>query len=592
LEVLDDGRRVELAGGRQRTLLALLLLHPNEVVSSDRLIDGVWGERPPATAPKVLQNAVSQLRRSLGDDLIVTRAPGYLLRVEPEAIDARRFESRLEEGRDAIAAGRAKEAVEILREALALWRGRPLDDFAYEAFADAEVSRLEELRLRALEERIEADLALGRHADLIGELKRLVTEHPLRERPRGQLMVALYRSARQAEALRVYQDGRRLLAEELGLQPGADLQQLERQILTQDPALASPSVPLPRAERLLRPPRRWLALGFAGLALAVAAVVAAFLLTGGKPAPVVVPSSLVKIDPRTHEVVDVFQVAREPSRPTVVGDYVFVSSTASGILTRLDVDSGEVDTVGRLAGPAEIADGGDGTLWVGSYRGDDTVRQLDAEDYGLRRMLRLRNNSEPWALAVGAGSVWISQSFPAMVSRFDAATGEFQQRYRLMSSEQEIVFANEDAVGEGAAWTATVGPRSGVLRIDLEGGGSNLIEVGEIPYAVTVGYGSVWLTDLVEEPPPTSESAAGHVYRLDPVTEKLTDVIRVGKLPTGVVTGGGSVWVANGGDATVWELDPETGEVMSKIDTGYYPEGLAYGHGYLWVSVQSEPFTF
>ena len=197
----------------------------------------------------MLQNAVSQLRRSLGDNLIVTRPPGYLLRVDPDAIDAHRFEALLEDGRRMLAAGEPEQAAAILREALALWRGRPLDEFTYEPFAEAEIARLQELRMRVLEERVEADLALGRHADLVAELERLVTEQPLRERSRGQLMLALYRSDRQAEALRAYEDGRRLLAEELGLEPGAALQRLQKQILTQDPRWwPPPFVPLPHGQ--------------------------------------------------------------------------------------------------------------------------------------------------------------------------------------------------------------------------------------------------------------------------------------------------------------------------------------------------------
>jgi predicted ATPase/DNA-binding SARP family transcriptional activator len=247
LELLEDGRLIELAGSRQRGLLALLLVHANEVVSSDRLIDGLWGPRPPATATKGLQNAVSLLRRSVGDDLIITRAPGYLLRVEPDTIDARRFESLVDDGTRALAAGDASGAARILREGLGLWRGPALDEFAFEPFAEAEAARLEARRLRALEERIDADLALGRFVDVIGELEGLVGEHPLRERPRGQLMLALYGSGRQAEALQVYQDGRRLLADELGLEPGAALQQLEKQVLTHDPALVAAPVVLQAA---------------------------------------------------------------------------------------------------------------------------------------------------------------------------------------------------------------------------------------------------------------------------------------------------------------------------------------------------------
>ena len=233
MEVTEQGESVPLGGAKQRALLAVLLLHPNEVVSSDRLIDGVWAGEPPATALKTLQVYVSQLRKRLGTDVIVTRAPGYLLRVDRDDLDLSRFEVLVKEAKGAAPEVSAAK----LREALALWRGPALAEFAYEPFAQAEIGRLEELRVAALEERIEAELALGLHADLVGELEALVAQHPLRERLRGQLMLALYRCGRQAEALHVYQDGRRLLVEQLGIDPGAALHQLEKQILNQDPSL-------------------------------------------------------------------------------------------------------------------------------------------------------------------------------------------------------------------------------------------------------------------------------------------------------------------------------------------------------------------
>ncbi|MFL5931010.1 MAG: BTAD domain-containing putative transcriptional regulator [Gaiellaceae bacterium] len=591
--MVEDGRPVELARGRQRALLAVLLLHANEVVSSDRLIDGLWGERPPATASKVLQNAVSQLRRALGDGLIVTRAPGYLLRVEPDAIDARRFESLVADGKEALGVGRAEEAARILRDALALWRGPPLDEFAYEPFADAEAARLQELRLRTLEERIEADLALGRHADLVGELERLVTEHPLRERPRGQLMLALYQSGRQAEALRAYQEGRRVLSEELGLDPGGDLQQLEQQILVRDPALEPPrppkeerpGEPKPRARR-----GRRLAVGVVVLAFAVAAVVAVFLAAGGDESPAVVPNSVVKIDPESGRIVGVFDVAGKPSRPAVVGDYVFSSSTDEGLISRIDLRTGNIDAFGGMASPAEIAAGAENTFWVGSFRGDDEVRRFDVDDFELRRVIHFPNGTAPWAIAVGAGSVWVSSSAPGAVSRFDERTGSVQARYRHAPSEENIVFSNEIAFADGATWTAKAATDSGVLRIDADGGGTNSITVGQLPYAVAVAYGSVWLTDLVDEPAPTSR--AGRVFRLDAVDGKLQEVIPVGKRPSGVAAGGGSVWVANGGETNILEIDPRTSDVVRKIDTRYYPESLAYGRGFLWVALRAKPFTF
>jgi DNA-binding SARP family transcriptional activator len=233
LEVLDGGRTLPLAGERQRALLAVLLLHANEVVSTDRLLDELWGERQPTAGSTALRVRVSQLRKVLGKDVLVTRSPGYLLRVEPGELDLHRFEHLVEEAREAapdVAAGK-------LREALALWHGPALADLAYEPFAQSAIGRLDELRLVALEKRIDADLAVGRHAELIAELGGLVREHPLRERLRAHLMLALYRTGRQAEALEAYQDARRALVDELGIDPSPALQELERSILRQDPAL-------------------------------------------------------------------------------------------------------------------------------------------------------------------------------------------------------------------------------------------------------------------------------------------------------------------------------------------------------------------
>ena len=247
----DQGREVELGGRQQRIVLAMLLLHRNEVVSVDRLIDAVWDERAPANAVKNVQIYVSRLRKALepdsrnartesGTGVLRTHAGGYVLEVGPDELDVDRFGRLVEEGRQALAAGSAEDAATTLAEALALWRGSPLADFAYDSFAQSEIGRLDELRLGAVEERLEADLALGRHADVTAELQALVAQHPLRERLRGQLMLALYRSGRKPDALRVYDEARRLLAEELGLEPGEALQRLQQAVLSDDPALAAP----------------------------------------------------------------------------------------------------------------------------------------------------------------------------------------------------------------------------------------------------------------------------------------------------------------------------------------------------------------
>jgi predicted ATPase/DNA-binding SARP family transcriptional activator len=241
LEVSRDGEPCDLGARKHRALLALLLLHANEVVSVDRLIDELWGEAPPATAPKALQVYVSGLRRAIGRDVLATRAPGYMLSVDEGELDLWRFERLAGEGRKALAAGDPARAAAALGRALGLWRGPPLADLAYEPFAQTAIARLEELRLACLEDRIEADLALGRHAELVAELEALIREDPLRERLQAQLMLALYRSDRQAEALEVYRAARRVLSEELGIEPADELQRLQRAVLSHDPGLALPT---------------------------------------------------------------------------------------------------------------------------------------------------------------------------------------------------------------------------------------------------------------------------------------------------------------------------------------------------------------
>jgi DNA-binding SARP family transcriptional activator len=245
IEAIEADRPLALGGSKQRALLGMLLLHAGEVVSTDRLLEELWPGVRREEALRALQVAVSRLRKALepgrraGADsrMILTRPPGYELRVDPEQLDAKRFEALVDEGRRALLAGDSRSARARLGEALGLWRGPPLADLAYESFCQAEVARLEELRVVALEERIAADLALGRPSELVGELRALVREEPLRERLRAHLMLALYRSGRQAEALDAYTEARRTLVEELGIEPSRELRELHQAILEQDAAL-------------------------------------------------------------------------------------------------------------------------------------------------------------------------------------------------------------------------------------------------------------------------------------------------------------------------------------------------------------------
>jgi DNA-binding SARP family transcriptional activator/class 3 adenylate cyclase len=248
LEVRAGQEKLTFAGERGGALLALLLLNANRVVSIEQLIDELWGEEPPASGAKAVQVRVSQLRKACADagigDVIVTRPPGYVIELPPDALDLHRFERLVEESDHALAADDAARAAEVLRKAIGLWRGTPLAEFSAAPFARAASARLEELRLAASERRVEADLRLGRHLDLVGELESLISEHPFRERLRAQLMLALYRSGRQADALAAYRATRHELREELGIEPSQALQELERRILQQDPELTlAPTVP-------------------------------------------------------------------------------------------------------------------------------------------------------------------------------------------------------------------------------------------------------------------------------------------------------------------------------------------------------------
>lgn len=288
LEVAESGQALSLGGSRARALLALLLLHRNEVVAVDRIVDALWECPPPKSAEQIVRVYVSNLRKTLeasGKDgppqVLVTHGSGYMLRIDSAQVDVDRFDALRTEGRRLLEAGDVSRAADTLGEALSLWRGPSLQDFAYERFAQAEIARLEELRLETLEERFDAELAAGRSSELVADLERLVEANPLRERARAQLMLALYRSGRQADALDTYRRGRRLFAAELGLEPGEALRQLETRILQQDPGLARPGAPQPppktpdTSRRSRRLPVIAIAVAVVGLALVAGVLVVA-----------------------------------------------------------------------------------------------------------------------------------------------------------------------------------------------------------------------------------------------------------------------------------------------------------------------------
>jgi YVTN family beta-propeller protein len=573
LEAEQDGRLLALGGSKQRGLLALLLLRANEVVPRDRLIDELWGERAPETAVTALQGYVSALRKTLGPNRIVTRAPGYLLQVEPGALDLTRFERLVRQGRAALSDGNADAASAALTEALSLWRGAPLADLDSTARAHAERLRLEELRLGALEDKLEAELALGRHADLVPELEALVAQHPLREKLRAQLMLALYRSGRQAEALETYQEARRLLVGELGLEPGGALRSLEQAILNHDPALE------PRAQISAAPARhrRWTVAALTALVAAAAAAIAAVLLMRNDQPPAVVPNSLVKIDPRTNKVVEVVPVGRFPGKVAAGYGSVWVVNIKDETLTRVAIRSDRADLVGglRINQPTGITTAGGRGVFVGSFA-ESEVAEIDPRSLEVTERIPIPGRTALF-LAAGAGSLWITQpptdfhaSLPSAISRISILNGRIQKRF----SSPPGVLPGQIAFGAGAAWVANVGDGT-VWRIDAATNRIKRIPVGSQPTDIAVGFGSVWVPCL----------GRNGVWRINAATGKVEAIIPAGKEPLALAIGEGSVWVSNQAAGTVSRIDPRTNTVLKTIRLGLNPHELVVAGGYVWVAV-------
>jgi len=550
LEVLEGGRPLAIRRGKDQALLAYLLLHANEVVSSSRLIDVLWDERPPPTAPKALQNVVSSLRRQLGDGRLVTRDPGYVLRVEPGELDLATFEKLAREGR--------------ADEALELWRGPPLLELHEERFADDTRRRLEEQRLAVLEARIDADLGAGRNSGIVAELEELIREHPLRERLYGQLMLALYRAGRQADALETFRRARRTLSEEVGLEPGPQLQDLERRVLQQDPALAL-SEGEPRKKRW--PRSAWVLV--LALMLIGAAAVSAFVLTrGDRKALAVIPNSVVEIDPKTNRIVSVVPVGRRPSAIAIVGQDMWVANSFDDTLTHVDTRSGVTRTLGGFEYPTSLAPAAR-KVWVGN-NSKGVLVSIDAVSGAVIDRVRIPAAAAATFLAYGAGSIWVSEE-EAAVHRISIATGDATMRVPGLN-------VHELAFGEGATWAVLAGNRR-LLRIDAHGRMNREVDIGPLSTGVAVGFGEVWI----------ASSGDDTVWGIDPQILDVKDVIHVGDHPEGVAVAAGAVWVANNGSGTVSRIDPRNNDVTAIVRTGYHPLAIAGNADRVWVAVTGSP---
>jgi DNA-binding SARP family transcriptional activator/DNA-binding beta-propeller fold protein YncE len=594
-------------------VLALLLLHANEVVSTDRLIDELWGDAPPESAANMLQGYVSHLRKELeptGErgkhELIVSRRPGYVLQVGPDQVDAERFERLASEGRRLLDDGDADAAAARLGAALALWRGRALDDLAYEPFAQNSIERLEELRLQTLEDRIDADLALGRHNALIGELRELVDQHPLRERLRAQLMTVLYRCGRQADALEVYREGRRVLRDELGIEPGPALRELEQSILRQDPALgAAAAAPTPIIRR-----RPLLAAGVvAAVAAICAAVAAAVFGRSGSITPVAVnPHSVAVIDPARNTVVADIATGDYPTALAADDTYVYVCNNGGATVSRIrPVQRKLYDTFALSRAIDMVA--GDRQLWVANGGapghtppglGNGTIAVLNQGPTikAFRVGPDMNGGEEQTTIAADDSgySLWAGNQDSRTVRQIDRTTG------RTLITIPGIAPGGLAVVGNSSAgdtvW-ATDPSRNLLARIDEHGRTIvRRIHIPNEPTRLAADDDAVWVITRdrngSDEWRPTRGTAPA-VWRIDAKTNERVAHIPLPLTPVRVALGDGSVWVTaervlsiRGAtvDATVFRIDPATNRIIARIPLRTRAvDGIIVSHGLVWIAV-------
>ncbi len=560
LEVVADEQVLDLGGRRQRAVLAALVLRANEVVSVDLLVEDVWGASPPPTAVKAVQGHVSALRKQLGIERIRTTTGGYILTLEDGELDADRFAQLVDEARSRNAAGEAGPALQALEEALALWRGPPLADLAYDDFAQAEIARLEELRLAALEERVDVELARGRHRQLVGDLERLISRHPLRERLRGQLMLALYRSGRQAEALEAYAAARRTLVDELGIEPGRTLQQLEQAILQQSPELdPAPPAAEPAAAtsgdtepvdaRRRRLGLRDLVLLAGGGALVTAAAAAALALTGGgSDEPDDLGNSIAAITPGKSLEVQYTPVGNTPSTIRVGEGAIWVLNSDDSTVSKLDAESGEVVKTFGAGGTLTDLAVGEGAVWVGI--GEASPGPLT--EINTTRILQVDPTT---------ATVVRTISLPGRASALGGGSGG----HRLLGTSQL-------AVGAGAVWAVT--PDSGVARIDPSSGAVLKLPVPRAQ-SVAAGREGVWLLsadrpELIQINPRSNAER-----RRIPVATDSLDALAVG---------GGSLWATDLGEGLLWRIVPKKNPIARTIETGFGSLSVAFAGGSAWVT--------
>ena len=587
LAVVVHGEERAVPGEKLQALLGRLLLERNRPVTTERLIDDLWGDEPPATARQSLHAHVARLRRLLStyDDgsVLENAGRGYVLRVDDEQLDAARFRQLVTAARAEARDGRAASAREGYRAALALWRGpvleaAPLDD------AHAERAELEELRLAALDERIDLDLERGAAAEVVPELQQLVQRDPLRERQWAQLMLALYASGRQADALAAYQDARRALAS-LGLEPGPRLRELEQAILKHDPSLVtSPLHGQPGRGRSRSPSRRALAAALAVAATAI--VIGAVIAVRNDPpeaaapvAPIVRANSLVEIDPATNGVVSSTEVGHGPDRIVSSEDAIWVTNAEDRTIARVDVATKEVRVVGGAPVARDLASSLNGDIWLSSF--EEPVVTMIAQDGKIvagaeavaAAPARVRLPGSAEGLAIGGGYLWVTS--PSDSGGRDTVFEIDLRSRRVVSSLPVGMLPLFVTFGYGSAWISNY--RGGSVSVVRPGSKRpETIAVGVGPLGIATGAGAVWVVIF----------GTRELVRIDPETRRVQARIPVGAGPLDVAVGAGAVWVTNRDDKTISRINPATNTVSRTIRLAVAPYGVRVAHGSVWVTTQ------
>jgi YVTN family beta-propeller protein len=595
VEVAENGTALPLGGPRQRSVLADLVLRAGQLVPMTQLVDDMWGESPPDSAVHTVETYVSRLRQVLGAAgpaaPLLTRPTGYILDVPPEQVDLWQFRELAARGGAALDRGDATSAVELVTCGLALWRGAALADIRHAAFAPAAAERLDGERLTALEKLMEARLRLGQHRELVPELEALVADCPYREGFHAQLMLALYRSGRQTEALDAFRRAREHLVGELGVEPGRELRTLQQAILRQEAELepdgegaavraleaAAGYAPLETDGRPLAAPaagaagrsvgrgRAWRVALLAVILVGAAVAVPAVLTAGASVRSVVVAESLSELTSAGSGVARSVTLPGSPDAVVAADGSVWVVSSEENTVYRVNpATAAVVQAIPVGSGPSAITATGD-DIWVADTLGG-TVSRINATVDQVVQTVPV--GTQPVGIAAGDGAVWVTDAAGSTLWALDPVSGQPTHRFPLASAPSGVAF------GDGAVWVTSPEDDS-VVRIDPRSGRTgHPIRVGAGPTTVVAGLGSVWVANALDST----------VSRIDPADQAVEATIPAGDGVDALTIAGRSVWAADRLASALTRINAGTGQPAPEIPLGGSPVALTATGGNVWVA--------